>query len=406
MAAEALKVTVQTTAPTTMPDVGEADEPAAAAERVNANKQHSKTTATAATGKRSRFLSEAEKNGEVGRTPGMIVEIEGGDNTTLFAFLRPIVDLDSSHDGLGPSKQQFRARLNNDNLGVSDYQLSQIQDFVQQAIDAVISNANALHTATSTHLVAVEEVHAATTRELAAINQKLATLEALLETQGIQQNQVAASIAHQQRQQPQQQQQHRQQPQQQQQQGPGNTNPPFRRPRPAPELDKEEFPTLPPASEWKVRESRYAQGARKRQVREEEVAREREVERRERERMERERVLRARGPPLLVPKVKFPWVQRQIVVTFDPLKRPENMSDKAIADMALQLVNKDIVDRKDVRTPLFFSACITPHNNLILVAADHIKVIMYENYLGVIANALHASAKPRPHCTRSGPRSW
>jgi hypothetical protein len=128
-------------------------------------------------------------------------------------------------------------------------------------------------------------------------------------------------------------------------------------------------------------------------VREEEVAREREGERRERERREKERVPHARGPPLLVPKVKFPRAQRQIIVAFDPLKRPENMNDNAIATMALQLVNKAIVDRKDVRTPPFFSARITPNNNLVLVAPNHIKVILYENYLGVIADALQRFGK-------------
>jgi hypothetical protein len=130
-------------------------------------------------------------------------------------------------------------------------------------------------------------------------------------------------------------------------------------------------------------------------VREEEVAREREVERRERERREseRERVPRARGPPLLVSKVKFPRAKRQIVVAFDPLKKPDNMSDQAIATMALQLVNKAIVDRKDVRTPPFFTARFTPNNNLVLVAADHVQVIMYENYLGVIADALQRFGK-------------
>jgi hypothetical protein len=69
------------------------------------------------------------------------------------------------------------------------------------------------------------------------------------------------------------------------------------------------------------------------------------------------------------------------------------MSNKAIATMALQLVNKAIVDRKDVRTPPFLSARITPNNNLVLVAADHIKVIMYENYLGVIADTLQRFGK-------------
>jgi hypothetical protein len=118
------------------PNGGATVESPLAVEHVPAEKQHSKTTA--ATGKRSRFLSEAEKNGEVGRSPGGIVEIEGGDDTVLFALPRPVVD-PHSRDGLAPPKQLLRARLNNDNLAVSNYQLSQIQDFVQQAINAVIS---------------------------------------------------------------------------------------------------------------------------------------------------------------------------------------------------------------------------------------------------------------------------
>jgi hypothetical protein len=115
----------------TKPDGGATVESPLADEHVPAKKQHSETSKPAATGKRGRFLSEAEKNGEVGRTPGGIVEIEGGDDTALFALPRPVVDPHSRRDGLAPPTQQLRARLNDDNLAVSDYQLSQIQDFVQ-----------------------------------------------------------------------------------------------------------------------------------------------------------------------------------------------------------------------------------------------------------------------------------
>jgi hypothetical protein len=64
----------------TKPNGGATVESPLVGEHVPAEKQHSETTA--ATGKRRRFLSEAEKNGEVGRTPGGIVEIEGGDDTS------------------------------------------------------------------------------------------------------------------------------------------------------------------------------------------------------------------------------------------------------------------------------------------------------------------------------------
>jgi hypothetical protein len=81
------------------------------------------------------------------------------------------------------------------------------------------------------------------------------------------------------------------------------------------------------------------------------------------------------------------------MVTFDPLKRPNGMDDKHIATMALPLVNKAIVDRKDVRTPPFFSARITPNRYFVLVAANHVRGFMYETYLEAIANAVQRFGK-------------
>jgi hypothetical protein len=96
---------------------------------------------------------------------------------------------------------------------------------------------------------------------------------------------------------------------------------------------------------------------------------------------------RARGPPLLVPKTKVPRAQREIVVAFDTLKRPESVDDKHIAMMALWLVNQAIIG-KDVRTHRFFSARITPNDKLVLVAAYNVKGLLYESYLGLIATAV------------------
>jgi hypothetical protein len=112
-----------------------------------------------------------------------------------------------------------------------------------------------------------------------------------------------------------------------------------------------------------------------------------ERERAERVRKDSEGAPRARGPPLLVPKAKFPRAQREIVVAFDTVKRPEGVDDKHIAMMALRLVNQAIIGR-DVRTPPFFSVWITPNDNLVLVAADNVKGLLYESYLGLIATAV------------------
>jgi hypothetical protein len=52
--------------------------------------------------------------------------MEGGDDTAQFALPRPVVDPRNCCDGLPSMKQQFRARVNDYNPTVSDYQLSQI----------------------------------------------------------------------------------------------------------------------------------------------------------------------------------------------------------------------------------------------------------------------------------------
>jgi hypothetical protein len=254
-------------------------------------------------------------------------------------------------------------------IGATGFQ--HLQDMLEAKFAALTAKQDAM-------IWVLKEEHAT---EIWTLNGRILTLNGRLSDIEITQTRMAASVAHhqqqqlQQHQQPQQQQQ-QQQPQQpqRQQQGSRNPNPPFQPMRPAPELDEEEFPSLP-TSKWKVREGRYTQRVSKRWEHEEEVAMEKEQERREREKKEkeRERVPRARGPPLLTPKVLYPRAERQIVVTFDPLKRPEGMDDKHVASMALQLVNKAIVNRKDVRTPPLFSARITPKSNLILVAADHVQ---------------------------------
>jgi hypothetical protein len=248
--------------------------------------------------KKNKHGKRVRGKADLGRTPGGIVEVEGGDRTPLFG-LPPVFKGPGSTEGLSPGEQKLRSAISADSAGMARYIMTGLGEYL----------GNMLTASREAHAAQIQTVLANQGKiyeELQATRRKVAELEAKLEHQSIQQNRVAASIAHQQHQQPQQQQQQQrqqqqqqqqqqrqQQQQQQQQQGPRNPNPPFRPQRP--ELDEEEFPTLPP-SEWKVRESRHEQQARKRQVREEKVAKEREAERRERERREREREPRPRGP--------------------------------------------------------------------------------------------------------------
>jgi DNA polymerase III alpha subunit (gram-positive type) len=103
----------------------------------------------------------------------------------------------------------------------------------------------------------LEQGHAA---EIQTLYGKSQTLTDELSEVKIMQTRMAASVSHQQQQpqqhqQPQQQQQpqqpQQQQLQQQQQQRPRNPSPQFQPMRSAPELNEEEFPSLP-TSEWKV----------------------------------------------------------------------------------------------------------------------------------------------------------
>jgi Skp family chaperone for outer membrane proteins len=211
----------------------QATEPAATPAHITKKNEHGK-----------RFRNEYD----LGRTPRGVVELEGGDNTPRYGRQPPVVkppgSLGSSSAKFAPGEQKMRAIINADNVTVAQYAMAELGDYIAQLIAPIVAGQQA-----------AEKKLDSVCEELRATHQKVAALEAKLEHQSIQQNRVAASIAHQQRQQPQQQQQQqrqqqqqqqqqqRQQPQQQQQ-GPRNPNPPFRPQRP--ELDQEEFPPLPP----------------------------------------------------------------------------------------------------------------------------------------------------------------
>jgi hypothetical protein len=184
-------------------------------------------------------------NCDLGRTPHGVVELEGGDNTTRYGRQPPVVKPPGSLSfaEFAPGEQKMRAIINADNVTVAQYAMAELGDYIARLIAPIVAGQQA-----------AEKKLDSVSEELRATHQKVAALEAKLEHQGIQQNRVAASIAHQQRQQPQQQQQQRQQRQQPQQQRPRNPNPdpPSQPRRSAPELNEEEFPSLP-TSEWKVR---------------------------------------------------------------------------------------------------------------------------------------------------------
>jgi hypothetical protein len=171
----------------------EATEPVATPTHITKKNEH---------GKRFR------NNCDLGCTPHGVVELEGGDNAPRYGRKPPVVKPPGSLGSFtefATGEQKMRAIINADNVTVAQYAMAELGDYIAQLIAPIVASQQ---TAEKKLDSVFEELH--------ATNQKVAALEAKLETQSIQQNRVAASIAHQQRQQQQQQeQQQHQQPQQQ-----------------------------------------------------------------------------------------------------------------------------------------------------------------------------------------------
>jgi hypothetical protein len=134
-------------------------------------------------GKRNRFPTDAEKNGEVGRTPRGVTIQENGDDSPKFRLPRLEVN-PMKRDGLPPGEQRLRAACNGDNLAVADYMMSEMQFFFDEKMTKVL----ACLTATEKQLQTVLDAQNDTLRELSSV-------KSMLDTHGIQQNRIAATVA-------------------------------------------------------------------------------------------------------------------------------------------------------------------------------------------------------------------
>jgi hypothetical protein len=244
-------------------DAGAVVEPVQADEPISTPDAPSK-----ATGKRTRPTDDdAQRTPRASKSPG---EVDGDDGSPEFQK-RPLPS-PVFHCGIRPHHRQMSAAIHKNTSRLFEYHEDraaerhrQLQQMNATAIKSLMDITEARFTAVlakqNDTIRALEEGHAA---EIRTLNGKIQTHTDELSEVKIMQMRIAASVAHQQqqpqqRQQPQQQQQqpqqpHQQQPQQQQQkqqQRPRNPNPLFQPTRSAPELNEEEFPSLP-TSEWKV----------------------------------------------------------------------------------------------------------------------------------------------------------
>jgi hypothetical protein len=234
-----------------------------------------------ATGKRTRPTDDdAQRTPRASKPPG---DVDGDDGSPEFQKRPPPSPV--FHRGIRPHDRQMSAAIHKNTSRLFEYYEERGATAIKGLMDIIEARFTAVLAKQDDTIRVLKEGHAA---EIRTLNGKIQTLTDELSEVKIMQTRMAASVAHQQqqpqqRQQPQQQQQpqqhqqpqqqqqqrqpqqqQRQQPQQQQrqQQGSRNPNPPFQPTRSAPELNEEEFPSLP-TSEWKVREDRYTQRARR-----------------------------------------------------------------------------------------------------------------------------------------------
>lgn len=94
-------------------------------------------------------------------------------------------------------------------------------------------------------------------------------------------------------------------------------------------------------------------------------------------------------------QAKYPLAEREIILSFaNPLNVPPTEKN---ADIALEKINKIIVDHKDILQPPFTRARFTVNNNLVLTTGLNNCGMDYDSYLNIIVDAVrflgHASAR-------------
>jgi hypothetical protein len=96
-------------------------------------------------------------------------------------------------------------------------------------------------------------------------------------------------------------------------------------------------------------------------------------------------------PQRLIRVAKYPKAEREVIVTFDELKRPAGIDDRHLADLALRDVNRnaELPGRQAIPLP--------PRS-----AAGNVRGVVYTDYVNIIADALKAYGA----CTAKVHEKW
>jgi hypothetical protein len=381
-------------------------------------------------GKRNRFPTDPEKNGEVGHTPRGVTTQENGDSSPKFRLPRPEVN-PNKRDGLPPGEQRLRAACNGDNLAVADYMMSEMRFFFEEKMTKVLARL----TETEKQLETVLDAQIDTLRELSSV-------KSMLDAHGIQQNRIAATVASgTQHNAPQPSQRDKRRIEEEEEKRREEARKREEKKRREAEKrkgkGKEGAPQEKETVEETVGQKRMeAEKEKAPEERRREKGKETAVETEEMEETAEGEMTTAGGskrskkstwadradatteqerasvaqlqrrprprPRRLVPVDKYPRAEREVLVTFDELKNPEGVNDRHLADLALRAVNCAILNHQDVKQFPFHLARVTGSRNIALTAAGNVRGVVYSDYVNIIAEAL----KDYGTCTAKVHEKW
>jgi hypothetical protein len=389
------------------PNGGATAESPLADEHVPAATTAAEATAPVATpahlAKKNKHGKRVRGKADSGRTPGGIVEVEGGDRTPLFG-LPPVFKGPGSTEGLSPGEQKLRSAISADSAGMARYIMTGLGEYLGNMLTAS-------HDAHAAQIQTMLANQGKIYEELQATRRKVAELEAKLEHQSIQQNRIAATVAR----------------------GTTTAPPPSQRNegQEKREREKREGQKRMEAGKEKAGQKRTeaekerAPEERRRDVGPGEASASataqaegtdnegfRPVTRRgwaDRAKVQSEQERAAVAQPLsrprpqrLIPKEKYPKAQREVIVEFEELKRPQGVDDRHLADLALRDVNRAMLNHQDVKQFPFHLARVTASSNIVLTAAGNVRGVVYTDYVNVIAEAL----KTYGNCTAKVHEKW
>jgi type IV secretory pathway VirB10-like protein len=264
--------------------------------------------------------------------------MEGGDRTPKFG-IPPVFKGPGSTEGLSPGEQKLRSAISADSAGMARYIMTGLGEYLGNMLTAS-------HEAHAAQMQSVLANQGKIYEELQSTRRKVAALEAKLEHQSIQQNRIAATVA----------------------QGTTAAPPPAQRNEEQEKKEREKRERERREGQKRMEAGKREEGQKRMEAEKERAPEERRREKgketaveteeteetaegewtsaggskrskkstwanradatTEQERASVAQPLRRPRPQRLIPKEKYPKAQREVIVEFEELKRPQGIDDR------------------------------------------------------------------------------